>query len=339
MKALVFNKDSLLEISKIPIPEPGDGEVLIKLHSAALNRRDYWITKGLYPKITLPAILGSDGSGIVVKLGNGVEEKWLNSAVIINPSLNWGNNENVAAADYSILGMPKPGTFAEYIVVPVDRVHIKPEHLSFEQAAALPLAGLTAYRAVMVKGGVKRGDSVLVSSIGSGVSQFAAQFAALAGAKVWVTSSSDEKISQAKQFINIQGGINYKNKSWKKDFISKAGKVDVIIDGSGGENASVMIYELLKSGGKFVTYGATAGFPPQFPIHSVFLQHKTILGSTMGSDSDFQNMLKFVNTHKLIPIIGKHSPFSQITNLLQDLSTDSSFGKYVISYDQKDSKL
>jgi len=329
MKALVLETGSKLEIkSNVPIPKPGRGEVLVQIKSAALNRRDFSITQGLYPKLKFkfPCILGSDGTGTVVSLGSEVDTKWLHREVVINPSINFGTE------NFSILGMPKDGTLAEYVVVPSDRLHDKPKHLDNVQAAALPLAGLTAFRAVMIKGEVKKGDKVLISSIGSGVSQFAAQIAGLAGAKVYVTSSSDEKIQRALKSLPIEGGFNYTSKDWKKDFLAKVGKVHVVIDGSGGENSSIMLSDLLNNYGKFVTYGATAGPPPQFPIHNVFLTHKSILGTTMGSDQDFLELINFVNTHKMVPLVGKHTNFEQVIGLIEELKSNDTFGKHVVSF-------
>merc|ERR1711991_216293 len=148
MKALQLTerKANPLQFVELPKPEPKMGEVLIQLKASALNRRDYWISKGKYPKIQPNVTLGSDGCGIVVETGDNVSQEFLNQEVVINPNINWGDNPVVQSSKYHILGMPTNGTFAEFITVPADRIFLKPKHLSSEQASALPLAGLTAFR-------------------------------------------------------------------------------------------------------------------------------------------------------------------------------------------------
>src|SRR5690606_2484267 len=150
MKAMVlreFGGPEKLRYEEVSDPTPGPGEVLIRLRTAALNRRDYFITHNQYPGVTLPTILGSDGAGEIAALGDGVDGLQIGQEVIINPSLDWGDNPRVSGPDFTILGSPKDGTYAEKIVVPAENVFPKPKHLSWEEAAAIPLAGLTAYRA------------------------------------------------------------------------------------------------------------------------------------------------------------------------------------------------
>jgi len=189
-----------------------------------------------------------------------------------------------------------------------------------------------------VKGGVQPGHKVLVPSIGSGVSQFVVQFAIAAGAEVWVTSSSDDKLNTAMQKLKIKGSVNYKNKNWVKELISKSGKFDVIIDGVGGEFFPILITDALKNGGKMVTYGATAGAPKRFPLHQFFLQQKYIIGSTMGSDKNFKDMLSFTISHKVVPLISSVSPFHEIKDVIEQMKEDKCFGKLVVTF-QNNAKL
>ncbi|MCS6904733.1 MAG: alcohol dehydrogenase catalytic domain-containing protein, partial [Bacteroidia bacterium] len=183
MKAAVLSAiGAPISIQEVATPnQPGPDEVIVKLQAAALNHRDIWIQKGQYAKIQLPITLGSDGSGVVTKVGANVSQDWIGKEVVINPNVNWGDNEKVQSKEYCILGMPHPGTFAEYIQIPAHRLALKPQHLNFVESAAFPLAGLTAYRAMIKKGAPQQGDSVLVTGIGGGVALFAMQFAIAVG--------------------------------------------------------------------------------------------------------------------------------------------------------------
>jgi len=180
MKAVVLHElgePERLKVENVEDPEPKQGEVTVQLHAAALNRRDVWIRRGRYANIKLPIILGSDGAGIVSAAGDGVNSSLVGKEVLINPCLDWGDDERVQDTNFRILGLPDNGTYAEYIVVPAVNIYEKPGHLSWEEAAALPLAGLTAYRAVVSRANVQRGQTVLVTGIGGGVACFALQIA------------------------------------------------------------------------------------------------------------------------------------------------------------------
>ena len=201
MKALVLNEiggPEKLAIADVPTPEPAAGEVRVAIKRAALNRRDVWITVGKYPRVELPSIGGSDGAGVVDAVGDGVDAGLIGKEVVIYPARNWGDDPRCGGADFRVLGMPDQGTFAEAICVPASDIAAKPEHLTFEQAAALPLAGLTAWRALVTHGEVQAGHKVLVTGIGGGVATFALLWAKHHGAEVYVTSGSEEKLAAAK---------------------------------------------------------------------------------------------------------------------------------------------
>ena len=157
-----------LQIQDQTLPELKAGFARVQVAAAALNRRDFWITQGQYPGIVTPIILGSDGCGTVQSV-NGDAKKWVGQEVIINPSLNWGDNPNYQGDDFSILGLPSNGTLATFVDVPIENLFEKPAHLTNDQAAALPLAAVTAWRALVTRGRCQPGDTVLVSGIGGGV--------------------------------------------------------------------------------------------------------------------------------------------------------------------------
>ena len=212
MRAAVFNEPGLpLELTDREVSTPQAGELFIRLKAAALNRRDYWITQGMYPGLKSDVIQGSDGAGIVEAVGSTEDADWLGEEVIINPGLNWGEDQEVQSTSFHILGMPQDGTFAQAISVPVENVFLKPSHLDWQEASALPLAGVTV-RAV-TKGGYSH-DTVLITGIGGGVATMALKFCVASGAKVLVTSSSPEKIEKAAE-LGATAGFLYSESGWR----------------------------------------------------------------------------------------------------------------------------
>jgi zinc-binding alcohol dehydrogenase/oxidoreductase len=330
MKAAVIEAlNAPFTIVESPLPTIAAGEALVRLKAAAYNHRDVWIQKGMYPGIKFPVFPGSDGAGIVESVGNDADAQWIGKEVVFNPSLNWGDSELIPSPAYKILGMPDAGTFAEYIKVPVSNLCEKPTHLSFEQAAALPLAGLTGWRALMTKGAMKAGDKVLVTGVGGGVALFVMQFAAAAGAEVWVTSGKDEKIQKAIE-LGAKGGINYKTEKWEKALVQQAGLFDVIIDSAGGDTFAKLI-DVAKPGGRIAFYGGTLGTINGVIPGKVFFKQLTIMGSTMGNDAEFANMVAFVNEHTLIPVVDTVFSLEQAEEAARYMDSGQQFGKIVLS--------
>jgi NADPH:quinone reductase-like Zn-dependent oxidoreductase len=326
---LTDHSEQRIQLLDVPKPEPTNGQVLIRLQAAALNHRDQWIREGKYPNIRPFCTLGSDGCGVVEAVANPSDAHWIGKTVIINPNQNWGENPAVQGKDYRILGNPADGTFAEYIVVPTDRLHEKPAYLSTEQAAALPLGGLTAYRAICKYGGVKKDDNVLVTGIGGGVAQFAMQFALAAGANVWVSSGNEEKLQRAIA-LGAKGGVNYHSEDWDKQLITQTGGLNLVIDSGGGTGFSRFI-RLMRPAGKIVFYGATAGLPTTLDLHRIFFYQITIQGSTMGNDQEFAEMLQFCEQHRIAPIIDSVRPLDEIITAFDEMKIGKQFGKLVIS--------
>jgi zinc-binding alcohol dehydrogenase/oxidoreductase len=330
MKGIVLQREHAAKIQLLDLPKPvcGPGEVLIKIKAAALNHRDEWCRKGLYPNLKDGVVLGSDGAGIVEEVGAGVDSSLVGHEVIINAAKNWGSNEKAQAKEFEILGMPSHGTLAEYIVVSADRIHAKPKHLNWEEAAALPLAGLTAYRALVVKGQVQTGDQVLVTGIGGGVAQFAAQFALALGAKVFVSSSNPEKIAQAiDQGASV--GFNYTQPNWSASALQQTGGMDLVIDGASGDTLSHLM-EVCKPGARIVFYGATRGNPGQLEARKLFWNQLQLIGSTMGSDADFLQMLQLVEKFKIKPVVDQCYPFSQAEAAFDRMKEGKQFGKITL---------
>jgi NADPH:quinone reductase-like Zn-dependent oxidoreductase len=329
MKAVVLEAaDKPLVLKEVDKPALQAGEVLVQIKAAALNRRDYWITTGNYAGIKYPSILGSDGSGIVAEVGSDADKEWLNKEVIINPCHNWGSLTEYQNRDFTILGLPENGTFAEYVKVKAEYLYPKPVHLSWEQAAALPLAGLTTFRALFTKGKAKKGDKVLITGVGGGTGTFALQWAVAAGCQVFVTSGSGEKIEQARQ-LGACAGVNYKAQDWAQELQHLAGGFDVIIDSALGKDFDKLL-DISNPGARIVIFGGTAGNIPPLNGRKIFWKQLQLLGTTMGSPDDFKAMIDFVNEHKIIPVIDEVFPLAQAQKAVNKMENSSQFGKIVL---------
>ncbi|MDY6859864.1 MAG: zinc-binding dehydrogenase [Pseudomonadota bacterium] len=330
MKAVVLSEAEGPEAARLqdePVPQPAAGEVRVALRAASLNHRELWISRGMYPGMNLPSILGADGAGVVDAVGDGVDASMVGQEVVLYPGRDWGDNPDYPSGKFCLLGMPIPGTLAQYICVPAENVCTKPAHLSFGQAAALPTAALTAWRALTRKAGLKKGDKVLITGIGGGVATFALAFAVAKGADVWVTSGNPDNIEQAIA-LGAKGGFNYREEAWGKAAGKASGGFDVIIDGAPA--ASFAAYtRSVAMGGRVVIYGSTQG--PKFEVNApeFFLRHATIFGTAMGTVADFNEMIGFVSDNKLEPVIESTFPLDQIAQAFTALQGNH-FGKVIV---------
>ena len=326
MKAITITQESEpIQLVDIDKPEVAGDECLVKISAAGLNRRDQWIREGMYPRIQFGTVLGSDGCG-TIEAG---PTEWLGKSVIINPNVNWGDDDEVQSSSYSVLGMPSNGTLAEYIKVPTHRLQEKPVHLTHEEAAALPLAGLTAFRATIKKGLSKGGKKVLVTGSGGGVSHFAIAFAVASGAEVYVTSGSEEKIERVKK-MGVKEGFNYKDENWFKE-AGQLGGFDAIIDSAGGNQLNNYL-KIVKPAGRIVMYGSTTGHPEKVDVFRLFWSQAQIMGSTMGSDKEFEEMLDWVNKHRIKPTVDKVFDTKEYVQAFDRFKAPDSFGKIVIRF-------
>jgi zinc-binding alcohol dehydrogenase/oxidoreductase len=330
MKAIVLESaDKPLAYKEVDKPVLQPGEALVKIKAAALNRRDYWITIGKYAGIKYPTILGSDGAGIVAEVGSDADKHWLDKEVIINPGYGWGDNPDFQSDDFKILGLPADGTFAEYVKVSAQNLHAKPTHLNWEQAAAIPLAALTTYRALFTKGRAVKGNKVLVTGVGGGTGVFALQLAVAAGCQVFVTSGSGDKIERARQ-LGAAAGVNYKAQDWADQLALLTGGFDVIIDSALGDGFAKLT-DLCNPGGRIVVFGGTAGNIPALNGRKIFWRQLQIMGTMMGSPDDFKAMLALVNEHKIVPVIDKVFPLSEANAAVKKMENLSQFGKIVLT--------
>lgn len=334
MRAVVLREKGgpeVLRVEDVPMPEPQAGEVLVKLHAAALNKRDAWIRQGAYAGLRYPIILGSDGYGEIVAVGPGVDDSVEGWRVVIDPSLDWGHDARVQGPAFRILGLPDDGTYAEYVRVPFTNIHLAPSMLSPEEAAAIPLAGLTAYRAVVTRGQAQVDEQVVVTGTGGGVATFALQMARYSGSRVHVTSGSDAKLARAQEF-GAEGGVNYRSESWVSDLREMTeGGPHLIIDGTGGAQMEQLL-DLVRPGGRIVSYGSTLGDVPNLTMRRVFWKQLTLMGTTMGNDHEFAEMLKWFEAGAVTPIVDVAYPLEQVADAHRRMDASEQFGKIVLTF-------
>jgi len=318
-----------LRFEEVPTPVPGTGEVLVQLKAAALNHRDVWIRMGMQMADRLPLIPGSDGAGLVAEIGSATGHLKVGDAVVINPSLSWGDREDHPSPGFKILGGPDPGTYAEFIVVTAENVFPKPSPLSMEEAAAMPLASVTAWRAVITRGQVRPGDRVVILGIGGGVATFALQIARAAGAMVIVTSSTRAKLERARE-LGADLAISYTSEDWEKIVLERTGGgADVIIDSVGKETWGKAL-RALRPGGRLVTFGATTGRATEVDIRQVFWNQISILGTTMGSPREFAAMLQLYQAGRLKPVVDSVFPLRDAPAAHRRMDEAQQFGKIVL---------
>jgi zinc-binding alcohol dehydrogenase/oxidoreductase len=333
MKALVLGATDGPQCAAVKCVEtavPRDGEVLVAVKAAALNHRELWITRGQYPgMIAPPFTLGCDGAGVIEAVGAGVDRTVIGQEVVLYPGLNWGADAGFPAASFGLLGMPGPGTIAEKIAVPAWSALPKPAHLSFAQAAAVALAGLTAWRGLFTKGALKPREKLLVTGVGGGVAVTALQLAHALGAQVYVTSGSEETIARAVA-LGAKAGFNYKDEGWRKSLPKASGGIDLVFDGAPA--SSYANYgRALNMGARVIIYGSTGGL--QFAVNApeLFLKNVSVIGTNVGTLEDFKAMLAFVSEHKLEPVIERSFPLDEAAEALAFLQEKHQLGKIVIT--------
>lgn len=331
MNAVVLTETGapdVLRIGSAPDPVAGAGEVVVALRAAALNRRDVYLRKGIAPS-PLPVIPGSDGAGVVRSVGAGVSGVSEGDEVVILPSLGWGGGEDAPAPGFRILGGPDDGTYAELIRLPAENVLPKPARLSFEEAAALPLAGLTAYRALVSRARIRPGETVLILGIGGGVATMALHIARAAGCRVIVTSSSDDKLARARD-LGAAGGVNYTEGDWVAGVKEMSGGgVDVVIDSVGSTWPDSI--NCVRPGGRVVAFGGTGGAKVELMVRPLTMGQVSLLGTTMGSPRDFAGLLAAVAHQSWVPVIDSVRPLADVAAAHAREEAGDHFGKLVLT--------
>lgn len=320
-----------LRLTDMPMPEPGPGQVRVRLHAAALNHRDLYLIAGARTPASHAFTPGSDGAGVIDAVGPDVRERTVGDEVLIFPTLHWGEREVAPGPTFDILGGSTDGTLAEYLVLPATNVYPKPAHLSWEEAAALPLSGLTAYRALMTRARLQAGETVLIHGIGGATALAALQIAVAAGARAIVTSSNDAKLERARS-LGATVGINYHNEEWLSA-VRKAtdGRGADVVFESAGEATFPGSVTVTAPGGRIVTFSTTTGGMPMLDLRELFWKQASILGTTMGSPRDFAALLDFATAHHVTPVIDRVFPLADVAAAFTRLAAGEQFGNIVLS--------
>jgi len=321
MKAVVFAKHGgpeVLQYTEIPTPEPGGGQVLVRLKAAALNRLDLWVREG-WPgiKLAYPHIPGADGAGEITALGAGVSGRQVGERVVINSNLGCGEcDECISGLDnrcrsWELLGETRRGTYAEYVVVPASHAYPIPDGFPEEQAAAAALVFHTAWHSLITRGNLRPGESVLVVGAAGGVNSACIQIAKRAGATVYVVGSDPEKLSIAESL-----GADFlidrsREADWSKTVfrLTKKLGVDVVVDNVG--TTYPLSFRAARKGGRILTVGNTGGAKFEIDNRFIFGKHLSLLGSTMGTRSDFARVMEMIFNGHLKPVIDRTFPLAE----------------------------
>lgn len=310
-------------------PVPVKEQVLVRLHAASLNHRDIWIRTEQTNTTEQGIILGSDGCGVVEAVGEEGDTSLIGKEVVINPSLEWGKEPAYQSDSFKILGYPDNGTFASWIIINKKYIHDKPAHLTNEEAAAVPLSALTAYRALFTKGRLRPGEKILITGIGGGTALWLLQLAVAFQAKVYVTSSSREKIDKAIA-LGAVGGFNYKTENWQEEAKKSSRGFDVIVDSASGPQFKTLL-DVAAPGARVVLFGRTAGDIESIPSRYIFAKQLQIHGTMMGTRDEFLSMLDFIEKKNIKPIIDKVYNLSEIDEALGRMKEGAQFGKIVLN--------
>jgi len=323
MYAVRVHEGGELRYEEAPDPVAGPGEVVVELKASAVNRRDLLVRNPPGPayRFDLPLIPGSDGAGIRRDTG---EE------VVVYPGLGWGPREDAAGPDWRMLGGPEDGTYAELVKLPAENVCPKPRGLSWEEAAAFPLAGLTAFRALFTVGRLRgSNETVLALGAGSGVTTMAVQLLVHEGVRVFVTSASEEKIDRAKE-LGAAGGVLYTSDDWPEQVRELVGGdgVDLVLDSVGTTWPDSL--RCLRKGGRVVAFGGTGGPKTELDVRMLYLNWLSILGTTMGSPRDFAGLLRLMADGRIRPTIDSVRPLQEVEAAHERMKSGEHFGKLVL---------
>lgn len=340
MKAIIFDEHGgpeVLRYEERPEPKFKANEVLVEVRACALNHLDVWARKGLPGiEIPLPHILGNDVAGVVREVGELVDWVKPGAEVLLQPGVSCGHcRECLRGADnlcpqYDILGYRRDGGYAELVAAPAVNVIPKPESLKWSEAAALPLATVTAWHMLVARVGVQPGEDVLIHAAGSGVGSIGIQIARLRGARVIATAGSDEKLEKARA-LGADEVVNYTRADWPKEVRRLTGGrgVDVVLEHTGAETWPGSILSLRKDG-RLVTCGATSGYDARTDLRQVFYRHLNLLGSFMGSKAELLDALKFVERGLIRAVVDRTLPLAEARRAHELIEDRAQFGKLVL---------
>lgn len=328
----------VLKLEEIPDPpDPRQDEIRIEVKFASINHLDIWCRRGMPGiKIPMPHILGCDASGIVSRIGQGVSGFEVGDRVLVNPGSSCGHCEFCSSGEgslclqYKIFGEHKPGTNCKYITAQSHSVYKVSEEISLEVAAAAPLTYLTAWRMMMTKAQVKPGDTVFVWAAGAGVGIACLQLSKLMGASVITSSTSDQKCERLRG-LGADFAINSAKQSVSDEVkrITKKRGVDIVVDYIGRETWGTSL-NISRRGGKIVTCGATSGYDPAEDLRHIYYRQLSILGSTMGSEKEFKDVISLVLAGKLKPVVDRVFELKDASLAHSEIENRRVFGKLLL---------
>ncbi|SIS65928.1 zinc-binding dehydrogenase [Salimicrobium salexigens] len=330
MKAIVHEHKqgiSGLTYREMDVRTPGAEEVLLKVNVGGLNRRDVAVVENKHDPESGPFIPGSDASATIEETGADVKDFQNGEEVIIYPGLGWKEKSDAPPEGYEIVGFPKDGTFAEYIVMPAENVRKKPDHLTLDESGVLSLAALTAYRVMFTRGNISEEDTILLPGIGSGVLTYALKFAKAVGARVIVTSRSEDKMKEALDIGADRAVFTYDD--WNEVLHDET--IDVVVESIGGETFQKSI-DAVRRGGTIVTFGATTKDTFELDIRSFFYGQYNLLGSTMGSMEEWVDMLQFIEKHDIHPVVDKMFSAENCQEAFTYIKESKNLGKIGIKF-------
>jgi NADPH2:quinone reductase len=341
MKALYFDKHGELDVVKygdVPDPEPGRGEVLVRVHACALNFLDIWVRRG-WPGLNLemPHWCGADVAGEIAALGENVSGWQVGQRVVVDPGVNLSedeftrNGEDSVSPDYHVLGEHMRGGAAEYLAISAANLAEIPDHIDYPEAAAPLLVGLTAWRMLWRRAGLRAGEAVLVVGAGGGVNSIAIQIAGLAGATVYVVASNAEKAERARQ-LGADVVLDRSRVDWAKEIFKLTSRrgVDVVVDNVGKATITKSMQAVAR-GGRIVIVGNTSGPQAEIDIRYIFGKQISIIGSTMGSHQDFHDLLGLLWSGKIKPVIHGVMPLSEGVDAYRLMEEGKHFGKILLA--------
>lgn len=339
MKALYYDEQKgyqAIKIGDFPAPEISENEVLVRVKAFSLNHLDAWVMAGNYPvKVPLPHIFGSDASGIVEKTGKAVQHVKAGDGVIVFPGLSCGHCEKCMSgrdnecAGFSILGVLTNGASAEYVKAPAANIFKKPGGLSFEEAAGIGITYATSWNSLVMRAGIRQGDTVLIHAAGSGAGTALIQVAKLYNATVITTVGDDWKLEKAKE-LGADHVINYR----KEDFAEAVKKltggnlVDIAVDHVGAATFNKSL-SCLRRGGRLVTFGNTSGDEVLLSLRYLFGKNVTVHGVYVGPKAAMQELLKLF-PHKLRTVVDSMFEFADAKKAYEKLLSRQVFGKIVV---------
>jgi NADPH:quinone reductase-like Zn-dependent oxidoreductase len=341
MKALAFHEHGGLDrlrYQDVPDPVIGPADVLVRVRACALNHLDLFVREGLPGfRLPLPFWTGCDIAGEVAQVGAAVREITAGDRVAVNPNLHCGRcefcekGEQSLCVTYGILGEHVHGGLAEYVKVAADKTLKLPAHVKSEDAAAFILVNMTAWRMLVTQARLRAGEDLLVIGVGGGVSSTAVQIGKLCGARVWVTSSSDDKLARARE-LGADECINHAREDWARVVWEKTGKrgVDVVLENVGAATWKGSLRALAK-GGRLVTCGATSGPIGETDIRVVFWKQVSIIGSTMSSNAEFHDVMRELFRGRLRAIVDTVMPLAEGVDAQRRLAEGKQFGKIVLT--------